>query len=148
MLYSVNYLNYQNIENDFKNILTREMVEPFFCEFFSSQTIHDIVTQKLVLSFRLASPVRIVSASVSEDQFLVEGIVTTKTNLESLGYRIFCQPIAMLIGFSHGPKTEGLVNTFRKVMPSDQVVVEAARQANGTTPDGAAPSSTLTATGK
>jgi hypothetical protein len=81
----------------------------------------------------LLTPIRIVSLTDTEDQFLIEGILTIKTDSASLGYRSFYQPIAMLIGFSHGGGKSGLVDTFRKVMPSDKVINEAAKENNGMT---------------
>jgi hypothetical protein len=133
MLCSINYANYKTVQKTFQNILKKDLLKTFLTEFFSNQVTTDIVARKLVLSFKVYSPVRIVALSDGEDQFLVEGILSTKTNSASLGYRTFCQPIAMLIGFSHGAGTEGLVDTFRKVMPSDKLISEAVLEDNGIT---------------
>ncbi len=119
-LCGVNYRNYVATTEAFHNLVTPELGKVFFQDFFSKAEIQDILDRRLVLSFKLSKPILVLKAGDTLDEFLVEGILTTKSEADGAGKKVENQPVAMIIGFAHGPKTEGQISVFEKAVPSDE----------------------------
>ncbi len=126
-LYGVSYVNCQATTLALKNMVTDDLAGMFFSQYLNEGRVKEISDLELVLSFTPTREIIPVEVGESLDKFLVEGVLTTRSGLP--GFQAQTEPLAMIIGFSHGPKTDGRISVFERVEPDAETVQRAAAMA-------------------
>jgi ParB family transcriptional regulator, chromosome partitioning protein len=95
--------NYQDIDSwkdFFKQAIDNEDYDPFMDDHFPYKKIHEITGKKLVMSFKPTQPVKLLDSDDSSDTFLVNGVMTTRTNKDDLSVLVSKKPVAAQIVFN------------------------------------------------
>lgn len=123
-LCGVSYTNCQATTVALNNMVNKSLRPMFANQFFSPEVVKDIYDRELVMSFKLTNDIIPIEVGDTMDKFLVEGVLTTKSDRKG-GAVIERQPVAMIVGFAHGLKTDNLIDVFEKADPSEETLVAA-----------------------
>lgn len=124
-LCGVSYTNCQATTQALNNMVTPDLKQMFATQFFSPAVVQDIYDRKLTMSFKMDADIIPIEVTDSLDKFFVEGVLTTLSDLKRPGEVVQRQPVAMIVGFSHGPKTQEPIDLFQKADPSEETILAA-----------------------
>jgi hypothetical protein len=126
--------NYQNIDSwkdFFKQAIDDEDYDPFMDNHFPYDKIHEITDKKLVMSFQPTQPVKLVDSDDSSDTFLVNGVMTTRTNKDDLSVLVSKKPIAAQIVFNRQSAGGYKVGYVKDLTPDEaQALLDSSPQAD------------------
>jgi hypothetical protein len=101
-VYGVSYLNMMDWIDYLKTALAQDYRDQFYKDFYPDEKINEINKKKLTLSFQPSKPAEFLNQYGDMDDFEVEGVVTTKSDLNNPGELVSTQPVTLNVGVLHG----------------------------------------------
>jgi hypothetical protein len=115
--YSPDYRDLDTWERILKEFLVDGLYDEFMGHFYPPTKIGDIKDRKLICYFDPTKPPKLLSLNRNGESFLVEGIVTVKSDLRRAKEVITTVPAALEIGISHPASTSARVYSVKEVHP-------------------------------